>query len=90
MQAIAVEVHQAGQRHHRMGIGIAQVHQGVIAFHHTVAHVHHISQQGTLQVGLIAAVQGTAAVVDIVPRVLPAPLPMELLRGEDVVERHDA
>ena len=90
MQTIAIKLHQTSQRHDDIGMGKAQVHQRVITAHHTVAHVDHIPQDTPLQVSLVAAVQRTATVVDIVPGVLLAPVAVDLLWGEDVVECHQS
>ena len=50
--------------------------------------MHHVSEQGALQVRLITAVRGVAAIVDIVPGVLLEPVVMYFFRCEDVIKHH--
>ena len=47
----------------------------------------HVPKHGPLQIGLMAAVHLTGAVVDVVPRVQHFPVTMNLTRVEDVIER---
>ena len=56
MKAIAIEVHKAYQTHDGGGICVAQVHKWIVPFKHTVAHMNHVTQCGTLQISLPAAV----------------------------------